>query len=294
MRIALPTCSNLPDWEVDDLPLFEALKGRGFSLEHPVWDDPAVEWSRFDAVLVRTTWDYQEKLPAFLAWIEEVHRVSQLFNPADVLRWNTDKRYLRDLAERGVAIAPTIWLEQGDSVSVAALVRESGWERAFLKPMVGATARETLRFDADAEGLAAAQAHVDRLLPSEGLMLQPYLESVETVGELSLILVDGELSHAVRKVPVEGDYRVQDDFGAVDFPVEVDTETVELARSVLEAGTPPDAHPLLYGRVDFMTGPAGELWVGELELIEPSLFLRHSPQAGHRIAEALVKRVGVA
>jgi len=294
MRIALPTCSNLPDWEVDDHSLFEALAARGFLLEHPVWDDRAVDWSRFDAVLVRTTWDYQEKLPAFLEWIDRVRKVSQMFNPPDVLRWNTDKRYLRDLADRGVAIAPTVWLERGQRVNVASHVREAGWRRAFLKPMVGATARETLRFDADIDGFATAQAHIDRLIPSEGLMLQPYLESVETVGELSLILVDGELSHAVRKVPVQGDYRVQDDFGAADFPVEVDGSTVDLARAVLEAGTPTGDHPLLYGRVDFMTGPAGELLVGELELIEPSLFLRHAPQAGTRIAEALGKRMGMA
>lgn len=250
-----------------------------------------MDWSEFDAVLVRTTWDYQEKLPAFLRWVGRVSRVSRLFNPARTLRWNTNKRYLADLESRGVAIVPTVWLEAGDTVDVAGLVASKGWTRAFLKPQVGATARETLRFDTDERGLAAAQAHVDRLLPHEGLMLQPYLASVEEVGELSLLFVEGGLTHAVRKVPVPGDYRVQDDFGASDFPVPVGAAEVDLGRSILRAAS---REPLLYGRVDFMTGPDGSLLLGELELIEPSLFLRHDPHRGAVLAEALMARLEAA
>jgi hypothetical protein len=291
MRIALPTCSNLPDWEVDDAPLFEALAARGAQTERPVWDDLRIDWATFDAVLVRTVWDYQDKLPAFLDWIDRVGDETELFNPAPVLRWNTDKRYLRELAARGVRIAPTEWLEAGSQADVAALVARRGWESAFLKPVVGATARETLRFRCEPRGVELAQAHVDRLLPREGLILQPYLASVETVGELSLILVDGDLSHAVRKIPVPGDYRVQDDFGASDRPEAVSEETVALARAALRAATPSDLQPLLYGRVDFMTGDDGSLLLGELELIEPSLFLRHDPAAAGRIAEALLRRL---
>jgi len=293
VHVALATCRDLPDWEVDDRPLFDALAACGLRVSHPVWNDPAVDWSGFDCVWVRTTWDYQEQLPEFLRWVDRVSGVSLLHNPASVLRWNADKRYLRDLSEAGVPIVPTVWLEAGSTADVEALVREQGWTRAFLKPQVGATARETLRFWADSHGFANAQRHVDRLLPREGLMLQPYLGSVETLGELSLLFADGELSHAVRKIPVPGDYRVQDDFGASDFREEPGQHAVSLALAAMAVGTPgPD--PLLYGRVDFMTAEDGGLVVGELELIEPSLFLRHDPAAGQRFAAALTRRLEAA
>ena len=211
-RLALVTCADLPDWEVDDRPLHAALDARGVAWEHPSWDDASVDWSAFASVLVRTPWDYCERIADFTAWIARTGRETRLFNPPGVLAWNLDKRYLRDLERAGVALAPTVWLDRGTRPDLPELLRDAGWERAFLKPIVGASARETLRFDADAAGLAAANAHVERLLANESLMLQPYLPAVESEGELSTVHVDGAFAHGVRKVPVAGDYRVQDDF----------------------------------------------------------------------------------
>lgn len=281
MRIALATCSNLPSWEVDDRPFHADLAASGAEVHHPVWDDPKVDWSRFDAVLIRTTWDYQEKRDAFAAWADRVGSITRLFNPADVVRWNTHKSYLRDLESRGVPIIPTVWLERGKRVDVAGVCRERGWRRAFLKPCVGATARETLRFEA---GDPRAQEHADRLLAAEDLMLQPYLGRVETEGEVSAIFIDGQMTHAVRKVPVAGDYRVQDDWGAKDYAIQFPDPT--LARKAIDAV----GKRLLYGRADFLFADDG-LRLTELELVEPSLFLRHSRQAATTLAEALVRRL---
>lgn len=291
MRIALPTCEHLPDWEVDDLPLHAALEARGLEVARPVWSDGAVDWSRFDACLIRTTWDYQERREEFLAWAERVAAHVPLFNPLPVIRWNTHKSYLRDLAERGVPIAPTVWLRAGSAVRLAPLLERRGWERAFLKPAIGATARETLRFRAAGAELEAAQAHADRLLPREDLLLQPYLGRVETEGELSAIFLDGVFSHAVRKLPVPGDYRVQDDFGARDERAHPAPQELDLAARVVRAAE--HGADLLYARVDLLRDDDGALVVTELELVEPSLFFRHEPGAADRLATALSHRIAL-
>lgn len=309
MHLALPTCANLPDWEVDDRPLVAALEARGAAVSEPAWDDPGVDWSGFDACLIRTTWDYMERPAEYLAWAEHAGRVSRLFNPPGAVRWNLDKRYLRDLADHGIPTVPTVWLPKGTElgptgVDLPALLAEKGWERAFLKPMVGATARETLRFEATPEGLARARAHLERLLPAEGMMLQPYLPRVEREGERSGIFFQGEdgrleLSHGVVKVPVPGDYRVQDDFGASDAPVELTRREREVAGAAVTAverpglwrGDGSDDEGLLYARVDLLRGDGDEVYVSELELVEPSLFFRHHPAAAERLAEALLRRL---
>ncbi len=287
MHIALATCTKLPNWEVDDRPLFEAFAERGVQISHPAWDDVSIDWSAFDACLIRTTWDYQEKHEAFIAWAEHVDQVTRLFNPVSIVRWNTHKTYLRDLAERGAPIAPTVWLDTGSTVDVREIVKSHGWDRAFIKPFIGSTSRETLRFDADEEGLSAAQAHLDRLLPNEGVMIQPYLERVETEGERSAIFIDGEITHTVRKIPVPGDYRVQDDFGATDEAITFGDAELALARQIMSLVE----GDLLYGRVDFLLDNSGHLCLSELELVEPSLFFRHGGGAASLLAEALSRRL---
>jgi glutathione synthase/RimK-type ligase-like ATP-grasp enzyme len=280
MRLALATCSTVPDWEVDDRVFHAALAARTIDAPQVVWDDQTVNWSEFDAILIRTTWDYQEKRDAFVAWAERLP--VPLYNPADIVRWNTHKFYLRDLEARGVPIVPTEWLFRGTKPDITSLCRARGWRRAFLKPCIGATARETLRFEA---GDPAAQAHATRLLASEDLMLQPYLTRVETEGELSAVFIDGQLTHGVRKVPVPGDYRVQDDFGAKDYLI--DFPDIGLARRTMEAA----GRPLLYGRADFLIGEDG-LQLTELELVEPSLFFRHCSNAADILADALLRILG--
>lgn len=291
MLLALATRSDLPAWEVDDRHLHAALAARGVAFARPVWDDPAVDWRRFASVLIRTTWDYQDKLEAFVRWAERPDVAPRLLNPPAVVRWNTHKHYLRGLAARGVPLAPTRWLDRGTRADVAALAPALGGREGFVKPCVGATARETLRFPLDAAGCAAAQAHVDRLLPHEDLMLQPFLPAVLERGEWSAIFVAGRITHCVRKIPVPGDYRVQDDFGARDEPYAPTAAERAGAVQAMAAAEAIAGERLLYGRTDWLWGDDGACVLTELELVEPSLFFRHAPAAASALADAWLARV---
>lgn len=300
MRIALATCRSLPEHERDDVPLLAALRELGVKVEQPIWDDPAVAWQSFDAVLIRTTWDYQDKHPEFVAWAERVASCTRLFNPAPLVAWNTHKQYLRELEQRGVPLADTVWFAAGHDHDLASSVRARGINRGFLKPLVGANARNTVRFDArDHAELADAQAQLSHLTASMDMMLQPYLASVETEGELSAIFFDGALSHAVRKIPAAGDYRVQDDWGAHDEPTVLEPEALAVCEQTFAgmAGCFRErgwdiALPLLYARVDLLRDDAGRFVLNELEIVEPSLFLRHGPEAPSTLARALLRRLG--
>ncbi len=287
MLIALASCSDLFDWEVDDRPLQRALGARGVAFEQPAWDDPEVDWQRYSAVLVRTTWDYVDKHAAFEAWVTELGARVPLFNSAEILRWNTRKTYLRDLEEQGVSVVPTAYVTE--PTELAEILEERGWTRAFLKPVVGASASGTRRL----EGAPSAedQAHLDALVASGGAMVQPYRATVEQVGERSLLMVEGALSHAVQKIPLAGDYRVQDDHGATDFATEARPDEVLQAERALAAIEARFGQRPLYARADFLEGPGGpELC--ELELVEPSLFLRHGFATADRLADALLARLG--
>ena len=293
MRVALASCQDLPGWEVDDQPLERALRDFGVDVWCPPWDSEDIDWSIFDAVLIRTTWDYMKRSGKFLTWVEHCSTVSKLFNPGDVVRWNSNKSYLKELESQGVKLAPTMWIERGSTVSIDELLSGVDWQMGFLKPYVGATAIHTLRFDRSQRGHDQAQSLLDQQLPHCGMMLQPYMPRVEEQGELSAIYFDGSLSHSVRKIPVPGDYRVQDDFGAADFGVGLTEVQRTFADKVMSAvhAIFPKHMPLLYARIDWLTDNEGELVLNELELIEPSLFFRHSDGAGQKLANALMRRI---
>ena len=280
LRVALASCSNLPDWEVDDRPLHEACAELGLDARVLAWDDPSVDWAAFDGVLIRTTWDYTAR-PA-----EGVHATTPIFNDPTVVRWNTRKTYLRELAERGVPVVPTVWLESGDAFDLPAALEGLGAERGFLKPVIGASSESTMRFTAPAE-LSAAEEFLTEALATRDMMIQPYLDTVESEGERSVLFIDGEVTHCVSKHPVKGDYRTQDDYGASDRPFTPDESELAFARHAVEATGFED---LLYARVDYLRDASGSPRLIELELVEPSLFFRHGPGAAMRLARALRDR----
>lgn len=287
-RVALASCDPFPPVVDDEEPLRAGLRAHGFEVSDPAWDADA-DWSAFEAVLLRTPWDYQFRADAFVAWCERASRVTRLFHGPAIVRWNIDKRYLSALAAHGVPIAETIWIAAGQGGEALAEAARRDWGRGFLKPVVGANAAFTLRFDMDDAGLEAAAAHLASC-SDKAFMLQPYLASVERDGERSVIVIDGEVTHGVRKIPSAGDYRVQEDWGARDEAWAPDEAALALARAAIAEAGVILGEPLLYGRVDLLSGERGYV-LNELELIEPALFFRHAPHAAVRLADALAGRV---
>ncbi|WP_326628885.1 hypothetical protein OIE67_35970 [Nonomuraea fuscirosea] len=230
------------------------------------WDDPAVDWSAYDAVVVRSVWDYILRREEFLAWARGVESVTRLLNPYAVLESNTDKTYLRDL---GVPIVPTHWSSRG----------LPDWPEYVVKPTVSGGARDTVRTAdrAEAEALAAALEAAGR-----APMVQPYLDMVESEGETSLLFFNGRLSHAVRRKPMLARGAGPGDISGAGLRTPA-PDQVDLAEKVLTAVP----HVLLYARVDLVRLPGGAPAVIELELTEPSLYLHHEPSAAASFARAL-------
>lgn len=284
-RVALATCAALPDLDAEDAPLVPALRQAGIEGVPLVWNDPGVEWASYDLVVVRTTWDYPNKIAAFLAWADRVAAVRPLWNPAAMLRWNTDKQYLRELAGRGVPIVPTRWLPRGSTHDLGAILAEERWVEAVLKPVVSAGARRTRMVGPGT--LQDGQAFLLEQLTQRAMMVQPYVASVSTAGELSLLYFNGRFSHAVRKIPAAGDFRVQTEHGGRVISVEPTAEQRAAGQRVLDAL----GGETLYARVDLLPTSDGVLRLLELEVTEPSMFLTWDAAAPTRFAEAIGERI---
>jgi glutathione synthase/RimK-type ligase-like ATP-grasp enzyme len=291
VRIALVTGSAGPDLMHEvDRPLVAALEARGIEVGQPIWHDGMVDWASFDLALVRTTWDYPGRRDEFVAWAERAGAFTDLRNPPDVLRWNTHKSYLLELEERGAPVVPTAWLGSGDRVDLAGLLASRGWSRAVVKPAVASGSDGLLRVGiatTDDADLAAGQAHLDALLATGDVLVQPYLAAVETRGELSVILIDGRVSHVVRKTPPQGEFRIQEQFGGRYVAEPIDPEVQALAEWIVDA----TGADLLVARVDLIEDASGVPQLVELEATEPDLYLGVVPEAAGRLVDAIVEAV---
>ena len=280
-RIALATYAKLPTLNDDDRLLVPALAALGVTAVPAVWDSPDVCWDEFQGVLIRSCWDYHLRPLEFLDWIARLERAGvTVWNAGAVLRWNHHKRYLRDLAARGVAIVPTRWLERGGPVDLPALLGEAGWRDAVVKPAVSASAAGTWRIST--ETAPTDQVRLDAQLRAGDVMVQPWMREVCDAGEWSLLFFARRFSHAVLKRPAPGDYRVQWEFGGVAVSAAAARHVIADAERVM-AAAPGDP---LYARVDGVERD-GRLVLMELELIEPHLFLGWDAPAAGRLARAI-------
>lgn len=282
--IALVTYSDRPEIHADDQLVADALARRGLRVVGVPWDAPDVNWSSFDAVIIRSTWNYHTKPAEFLAWIDRLERDgARAWNPPSFLRWNADKRYLLELAERNIPIVPTLYTPQGQPLDLRATIRSLGPAAAVVKPTFAAGAYETWvagRGSADEE-----QARLDALLSRSGVLIQPFINEVVTNGEWSLIFFDKQFSHAILKRPKFGDFRVQSEHGGSAQSLHPPDHLLAQAQRVLAAVDT----PLLYARVDGVE-INDQFVLMELEALEPLLFLSTSPAAPDRFADAILSR----
>jgi glutathione synthase/RimK-type ligase-like ATP-grasp enzyme len=267
MPIALATYERLPELTSDDRLLVDALARFEVDARPVVWNDPRTDWPTFDAVVIRSCWDYHLALEPFLDWVDGLAAAGlPVWNPPDVIRWNADKHYLEGLQARGVRIPETLFLRRGEAPSPERVLERFGPCEVVVKPTISATAHRTTRV-ATTE-IARVGALLAEILPDTGALVQQYRYEVAEHGEWSLIFFGGAFSHAVLKKPRSGDFRVQSEYGGSADASRPPASLVDSAAHLL-ADTGVD---LLYARVDCID-LYGELCLMELELIEPSLFL---------------------
>lgn len=296
-HLALAISRGYEDFGGEAALILPALAAVGVQAEPVVWDDPSVAWGEFDGVVVRATWTYTARVEAFVDWVDRIAAVVPLANPAAVIRWNSDKRYLGDLSEAGVATIPTTYLRAGSGVRLTDLEVFDAWPELVVKPTVSAGARQSGRFGLD--DLEAAQALVDTIhgLGSD-VMLQPYLAAVDVEGETDLLVFGDQISHAVAKggVLALGAGAAPDERLAVDQwhrPTPMTDELIAFAREVLAAV--PGRPSLVQARVDSVVDQEGTRRLMELELIEPYLFLSAAPDpaiAAAGYASAVLRWLG--
>lgn len=279
MRIALVTCERPIERDDDHDFLAPALIRQGVEVEAPGWSDPRIDWRSFDLAMISSTWDYHERVGEFRDWLRATARATRLCNPRQLVEWNLDKGYLRELEAAGVPTIPTIWIEVGaDAPGIAASeITTAGWEDVVIKPVVDLGARNLVRV-----GAGLAEAMLERY--SVATMAQPYLQSVAAEGELSLVYIAGELSHSLCKRPARGDFRVQPQYGGTHEAAEVSAQALEIGSRAL-AACPGDP---LYARVDLVETDDGQLALIELELVEPALYLDVNPESASTLARALI------
>jgi glutathione synthase/RimK-type ligase-like ATP-grasp enzyme len=280
-RCAFLTMESLEGYvsEADEVA-YAPLRALGWEVEAVPWRRPGVDWRGFDAVVIRTTWDYHEDPQAFVAMLAQVKRSGTLLqNAFDLVLWNMNKTYLRDLERRGVPIVPTAWGSDIGPVDEKAILQRLGTDDVVLKPLIGASAYHTYRLhpgSATWTEAAAAFAH-------RGYLAQPFISSVVEQGEYSLFFFGGEFSHAVLKTPQSQDFRVQEEHGGIVSAAAASRDLVSAGERVMAAvGQVP-----LYARVDLVQLANGEHALMELELVEPALYLRMDKGAPDRFANAI-------
>lgn len=297
MRIALATARQARGLDDDMAPLIAALDGLGCSVEQEDWDATDASWTTYDAVVLRSTWDYAARSTEFLEWVDMVDAQTLLLNSASVVRWNIDKHYLVELARMGIATVPSNFIEPGEAAEPAIRRFLDKFPNAadfVVKPCIGAGSRDARRHPRDS--IDAAIGHVDSLLNSRrSVLLQPYLDAVDSAGETALVFIDGAYSHSIRKGPLL--LRGADSTGALFAPERIDarepsTDEREIAAQVV--ARIPQRNAQLYARVDVIRDESGAPRLLELELIEPSLFLVHDEGSALRMAGAIRDRIRAA
>lgn len=267
---------------VDDNLTYAPLRELGWHVEPVPWRRPDVAWDQYDAVVIRSTWDYVKAPDTFLGVLSRIERAgTPLLNSLDLVRWNIQKTYLRDLASRGVPVVPTVWRDRLRPGELSGLLGELGTTDAVIKPVVGASASGAYRLS---EHDVATQAQsIEAYYANRALMAQPFLRAVTTEGEFSLFYFNGVYSHTILKTPKAADFRVQEEHGGSVRAIQATDALLAIGDTTLRAlpETP------LYARTDFVRANEGDgFWLMELELIEPSLYFRMDPHAPGRFARA--------
>ena len=259
--------------------LVPAFAEKGMKVVDIAWDDPEADWESFEAAIIGTTWDYWDRLDEFLDTLESIGKRTRLFNSADMVRWNIRKTYLKDLEAKGARLIPTLWMDKVTPEAATDAFDALGCDDLVFKRQIGAGARDQFRLKRGETIPAVAHP----------MMVQPFLNMIQTEGEISFIFIDGQFSHALIKRAANGDYRIQSEYGGKEEQIVPSSRDLAAAEAIMAAL---DQTPL-YGRVDMLRAEDGQLLLMELELIEPYLYPIEGPELGKRMAAAVARQIRI-
>jgi glutathione synthase/RimK-type ligase-like ATP-grasp enzyme len=285
MKFALITCSSLGAYtnnadSEDDL-LLAFLRNKGMDIRFEVWTDDQVDWKQYDWLLIKSPWDYFDRIEAFYQWLDRLEDLPvKVLNPTTIVRWNADKSYLKDIELAGIPVIPTLWIEKGQAFEAETFFSQLQTDHLIVKPRVSGGAKNTFSIRRSEVGQYTEK--LNALFQAETFMAQPFLPEIQTKGEWSFLFFKGVYSHCVLKTSREGDFRVQHYLGGSIHPKEAPPYLLAQATRVVEQF----ASDCLYARVDGVEID-GKLWLMELELIEPFLFLFTHPQSMDNYHRAL-------
>lgn len=266
---------------LEDALLRAALEEKNLRIIRKSWDDASFNWASTEFVLFRTPWDYFHRFDEFFLWLHKTAKHTQFINSIETVNWNIDKHYLLDLQQKNIPVVKTHMIEAGTTTTLLEEYKKCGHSEIILKPAISGTARHTYRIHAE-----TVQQHEElfqQLIQKESMLMQPFLESILTKGEITLVVMGGKLTHAVLKQAKPGDFRVQDDFGGTVTEYHASEKEKQFAEAIFQT-----IQPLpLYGRIDLVWNENDELVVSELELIEPELWMRFNPTSAKILAEKI-------
>ena len=284
MKIAILTCEKLPDLNPEDQNIITELAKHNIDARATIWDDKTVNWTDFDYLIFRNTWDYFEKETEFKIWLDQIEKLGiKTLNPIAIIQQNIHKFYLRDLQKLGVTILPTVFIDKTNQLNLTEVI-PSHWKKAVIKPAFSAGSYLTEVFDVS-EIHAINEKYISIAAKKE-LLLQEFMPEIQTIGETSFIFFDKKFSHAVNKKPVDGDFRVQSLFGGQYTLVQPNTTLIEKAQKIVNTFP----NHLLYARVDGIIINS-ELHLMEIECIEPDLYFNLSENALERFVKAIVELI---
>ena len=263
--------------------LKSSLEAQGLKVNVTFWDNPSYKWQETKSLLFRTVWDYFERFDEFWEWLEQVKTKTRLINSYELIKWNIDKHYLRDLKNNGIQVVPTYFADRGNNIGLKEIANLNAWKHIVIKPAISASAFNTYKITNDE--IEQKEQLFCKLLQTHDMLVQPFFPTISELGEASLMVFGGKFTHAILKKAKAGDFRVQDDFGGTVHDYNPTQEEIKFAEKVFQSCT---SLPI-YGRVDIVWDSNKHIYLSELEIIEPELWIRNRPESANKIAEAVNK-----
>jgi glutathione synthase/RimK-type ligase-like ATP-grasp enzyme len=269
----------------EDCELLEFLKGKGLDIEFVIWNDSTITWSRYDLIILKSPWDYHEQIDQFSTWLDHIHSLGiRMLNPIEIIKWNSNKRYLGEISASGLSVIPTLYLDQGEVLPTdKSLFEKFSTDKLVVKPCVSAGAKNTIVLDLI--NYEELRKNVDALLSKESFLVQPFLKEIIN-GEWSFLFFNGKYSHSVLKVPKQDDFRVQAYHGGSSIYNEAEEKYIRQAQRYVDSF----AKGTLYARVDGLI-INDELSLMEIELIEPYLFMNSDEERHENYYRALLELI---